>query len=31
MIRTEKKRAGKVIETRDFRQIRWNCNPKVGF
>jgi len=31
MVRTEKKRAGKVIETRDFRQIRWNCNPKVGF
>ena len=31
MIKTEKKRAGKVIETREFRDIRWNCSPNVDF
>jgi hypothetical protein len=31
MIKTEKKRGGRVVETREFRNIRWNCNPAVGF
>ncbi len=31
MIKTEKKRGGKIVETREFRNIRWNCNPKVDF
>lgn len=31
IIKTEKKKSGKVIETRDFRDIQWNVNPKVDF
>ena len=31
MVRTEKKRGGRVVETREFRSLRWNCSPKVDF
>lgn len=31
IIKTEKKQGGKVIETREFRNIQWNCDPKVSF
>lgn len=30
IIKTERRKGGKVVETREFREIRWNCSPDVS-
>lgn len=31
IVKTERKQGGKVLETREFRNIQWDCSPKVDF